>query len=193
MRWAGLPTMPWASMPVELQFPFPMTPDGALVAEVYLVEDDREMVGVGPSRDALPSRLRVNPGLANRVERRRLPTGDAVFVAHVTAAGEAPVAGAPQTGTKIVLDQLIERQTAADMVASLRDGRLRQQTYNMAATGCKGLVLIVKGDLDAATENGANVREEAKNVLAELTVSSNFVFKNTADLTETAALFSSLV
>jgi len=170
-----------------------MTPDGALVAEVYLVEDDREMVGVGPSRDALPSRLRVNPGLANRVERRRLPTGDAVFVAHVTAAGEAPVAGAPQTGTKIVLDQLIERQTAADMVASLRDGRLRQQTYNMAATGCKGLVLIVKGDLDAATENGANVREEAKNVLAELTVSSNFVFKNTADLTETAALFSSLV
>jgi len=185
--------MPWAPMPVGLQFPLPMTPDGALVAEVFLVVDDREIVGVGPSRDAFLSRLRVNPGLANRVERRRLPTGDAVLIARVTAAGEATVAGAPRAGTEIVLDQLIERKTAADMVASLRDGRLRQQTYYMAATGCKGLVFIVEGDLDAATENDANVREEAKNVLAELTVSSNFVVKYTADLTETAAFFSSLV
>ena len=185
--------MPWAPMPVGLQFPLPMTPDGALVAEVFLVVDDREIVGVGPSRDALLSRLRVNPGLASRVERRRLPTGDAVLIARVTAAGEAAVAGAPRAGTEIVLDQLIERKTAADMVASLRDGRLRQKTYYMAATGCKGLVFILEGDLDAATENDVNVREEAKNVLAELTVSSKFVFKYSAAITETAAFFCSLV
>jgi len=182
-----------APAPVGLQFPLPMAPDGPLVAEVLLVVDDRETFGAGPSRDAFLARLRVNPGLADKVVRRRLPTGDAVLVARVTTAGHSTVAGAPQAGTEIVLDQLIERKTAADLVASLRDGRMRQQTYYMSATGCKSLTCIVEGDLDAATANDANTRMEAKNLLAELTVTSNFVIKYTVDLTDTAAFFSSLV
>jgi len=185
--------MPHAPSPSALTYPLPPTADTPLTAEVFLIVDDRETVGRGPTRDAFLARLSVNPGLANRVVRRRLPTGDAVLVARVTAAGEATVEGAPPAGTELMLDHVIERKTAADVFASLRDGRLREQTYYMAASGCKSLTCVVEGDINAVTDTDATMQAEAKNFLAELAVSSGFFIKYAEDLTDTAAYFSALV
>jgi len=185
--------MPLAKAPLELTYPMPPSSSSQLAAEVYLVVDDRETTGVGPSRAAFLARLTVNPGLADRVVRRRLPVGDALLVARVTATGAAAYEGAPPEGTEILLDQLMERKTAEDVVASLRDGRLHEQTYFMAASGRSSLTCIVEGDLDGATQNDADMREAAKNFLAALSVASSFFVKYTDGLDETAAYFASLV
>jgi len=185
--------MALAKAPVELTYPMPPSSSSALAAEVYLVVDDRETAGVGPSRATFLARLRVNPGLADRVVQRRLPVGDALLVARVTAVGAAAFDGAPPEGTEILLDQLIERKTAADVVASLKDGRLDKQAYFMAASGRSSLTCIIEGDLDGATQNDNVMREAAKNCLAALTVASSFFIKYTNGLDETVAYFSSLV
>lgn len=181
------------SMPCAVPFPSPIEADGPPVAEVLLVVDSRETVGKGPSRDAMLSRLRIIPGLVNRVVKRRLPAGDAVLVARVTSTGEAIVRGAPRAGTELVLDQLIERKTADDLAMSLRDGRLREQTYYMAATGCSALTCIVEGELDETAVEDDGMRAEAESFLAQLTVSSKFMIKRTAGFNETAMLYASLV
>jgi len=185
--------MALARVPLELTYSMPPSSSGPMAAEVYLVVDDRETAGVGPSRAAFLTRLRVNPGLAGRVTQRRLPIGDAVLVARVTSTGAAAVEGAPPAGTEIMLDHVIERKTATDVVASLRDGRLDEQTYYMAASGRSSLTCIVEGDLDAATQNDADMREAAKNFFATLSTSTSFFIKYTDDLNDTAAYFASLV
>jgi len=185
--------MALARVPLELTYSLPPSTAGPSAAEVYLVVDDRETAGVEPSRAAFLARLRVNPGLADRVVQRRLPIGDALLVARVTTAGAAAVAGAPPAGTEIMLDQLVERKTASDVVASLRDGRLDEQTYYMAASGRSSLICIVEGDLEAATQNDANMCAAAETFLATLTVSTPFFIKYTGNLEETAAYFASLV
>jgi len=195
---AGIPSTPVGGMalarvPLELTYSMPPSTSGPSAAEVYLVVDDRETGGGEPSRAAFLARLRINPGLADRVVRRRLPVGDALLVARVTTSGAAAVAGAPPAGTEIMLDQLVERKTAADVIASLRDGRLDEQTYYMAASGRSSLICIVEGNLEAATRDDASMRVAAETFLATLTVSTPFFIKYTGNLNETAAYFASLV
>ena len=185
--------MALARVPLELTSSLPSSTSGPSAAEVYLVVDDRETTGVEQSRAAFLNRLRVNPGLTGRVVQRRLPIGDALLVARVTSAGAAAVAGAPPAGTEIMLDQLVERKTASDLVASVRDGRLDEQTYFMAASGRSSLICIVEGDLEAATQNDANMCAAAETFLATLTVSTPFFIKYTGNLEETAAYFASPV
>ena len=185
--------MALARVPLQLTSSLPSSTSGPSAAEVYLVVDDRETAGVEQSRAAFLNRLRVNPGLTGRVVQRRLPIGDALLVARVTSAGAAAAAGAPPAGTEIMLDQLVERKTASDLVASVRDGRLDEQTYFIAASGRSSLICIVEGDLDAATQNDDNMCAADETFLATLTVFTPFFIKYTGNLQETAAYFASLV
>jgi len=185
--------MALASAPVALTYPLPPTSTGPMTAEAFLLVDDRETAGSGPSRRAFLNRLRLNPGLANRVVTRRLPIGDAILVARVTAAGAAAFPGAPPFGAEVLLDHLVERKTADDLVASLRDGRLDDQAYWMSASGRRSPTIVVEGNVDAATEGDAVTRAEVKDFLASLSVSTGIFVKTTNDVDETIDYYSSLV
>jgi len=56
-----------------------------------------------------------------------------------------------------MLDQHVEHKTASDKVASVRDGRLDDQTYCVAASSRSSLICIVESDLEAATQNDTNM------------------------------------
>jgi len=94
---------------------------------VLLVVDTRDTRGSGAERAAFLARLNDEPGLTDRVFERKLPVGDALLVARITSRGAAAVAGAPRAGTEIVLDLLVERKTADDLVSSIKNGRLIEQ------------------------------------------------------------------
>jgi len=113
-----------ARKPLALTYPLPPSSSRPLAAEVFIFVDDRESAGSGATRRSFLSKLRPNPGLADRFVTRRLPTGDAVFVARVTAASAAAFQGAPPAGTELMLNTIIERKTVADLVDSLIDGRM---------------------------------------------------------------------
>jgi len=135
---------------------------------------------VGPT--VAPHRLFVKPGLEGRVLQRRFPIGDALLVARVPTSEAAAVAGATPAGTERLLDQLIERKTASNVVSSLHGGRLGDKTYYMTASGRYSLTCIVDGDLAAATENKAEMCTAVETFLATLIISTPFFIKHTGRL-----------
>jgi len=104
--------------------------------------------------------------------QQRFPIGDTLLAARVPTAGAAAVAGAPPAGTEKMLDQLIERKTASDVVSSLHGGRLEEKTYYLTASGRSSLTCILDGDLAAAMENKAEMRTPVETFLATLTIST---------------------
>jgi len=185
--------MALARQPIALPYPLPPESTSQTASEVYLVVDDRETAGSSTSRAAFLSRLRVNPGLAGRVVTRRLPTGDATLVARVTRAGQAAFAGAAPAGTEVMLDQLVERKTADDLVASLRDGWQRQQAYWMAASGRTSLTFVIEGSWHAVTRGDTAMRGDIGAFLARMTVEENVFVKETDNTAETVEYYSALV
>jgi len=187
--------IPRALTPVAASHSLPqLTPDPITVAaEVSLVIDTRDTRGSGIARAAFFSKICAAPGLGARVVERQLPVGEALLVARITRHGATAVAGASPADTELVLDFLVERKTAEDLVTSINDARLIEQAYYMAASGRPSLVLIVEGDVDAATANDVNLNYRVKAYLAVLDISGGFVLKFTADVNETAAYYASLV
>jgi len=102
------------------------------------------------------------------------------------APGPAAYEGAPQVGTEILIDQWMERKTAKNVVASLRDGRLHEQTFFMAVSVRLSLSRIVEGHPEGASQIDADMQEAAMKVLAALSVACSFFVKYTDDLNETA-------
>lgn len=172
--------------------PPPLTNPPSAAAEVLLVVDTRDTRGSGAERAAFLARLNDEPGLTDRVFERKLPVGDALVVARITSRGAAAVAGAPRAGTEIVLDLLVERKTADDLVSSIKNGRLIEQAYYMAATGRPSLVCVVEGDVDAAVGGDAELGRRIDTYLAKLTTSGGFVVRRTDNVKETAAYYASL-
>ncbi|KAK1860925.1 hypothetical protein I4F81_003511 [Pyropia yezoensis] len=185
--------LPVVRAPLSVNVTLPIEDDGPIVAELLLVGDARDTVGNGPTRDAIMKRLCLTPSLVGKVVKRRLTSSDATIIARVTEVGAETVAGAPLEGTEIVLNQLIERQTAADLATLLRDGLLREKVYYMSATRCVRLTLVVEGALDVSTVADDDTRAEFESYLAELSVTSNFNIKRTADLARTVLFYASLV
>jgi len=184
--------MALASQPIALTYPLPPSSTGPLASEVFLVVDDRETTGSGVSRSAFLSRLRMNPGLTGRVVTRRLPCGDATLVARVTTAGAGAFAGSPAAGTGLILDQIIERKTAADLVSSMRDGRLAEQSYWMLASRRSSLTFLIEGSVEAATRGDAAMRRDAGAFLASLSVENNIFVKETDNMSETVQYYASM-
>jgi len=185
--------MALATAPVALTYPLPPTSSGPMSAEVFLLADDRETAGSGPSRRAFLRRLRLSPGLANWVVTRRIPTVDAILVARGTAAGGAAFPGAPPAGAEVLLDNVVERKTADDLVASLRDGRLDDQAEWMSASGRRSQTFVIEGSVDDATVCDAGTHAEVKEFLASLSVSTDIFVTTTDDVRGTIDHYSSLV
>eukprot|EP00076_Gallus_gallus_P035749 XP_025001287.1 crossover junction endonuclease MUS81 [Gallus gallus] len=103
--------------------------------EVVLCADVTEGSGPGRSRGALPPLQAVG----QRVELRRLPVGDFLWVARETD----PPPGRPPH--ELVLDVVVERKTAADLCQSLSDGRYREQKWRLRRCGLSLPVFLLEG------------------------------------------------
>lgn len=138
--------MPQALRPLRVSHTPP--PESAnpppAAADVLLIVDTRDTHDSGHMRSEVFARLSSEPGLTGRVFERKLPVGDALLVARINPYGAASVDGAPPEGTKVVLDFLVERKTAEDLVASIQNARLVEQAYYMAATRRPSLVCVAR-------------------------------------------------
>ena len=180
------------SQPIALTYPLPPSSTGPLSSEVILIVDDRETTGSGFSRSAFLSRLRLNPGLTGRIMTRRLTCGDATLVARVTTAGAGALPGTPAAGTELILDQLIERKTAADLVSSMRDERLAKKLYWMLASGRLSLTFLIEGSVEAATRGDATMRRDVGAFLPSLSVENNIFVKETDNTSEMVQYYASM-
>ncbi|XP_040551248.1 crossover junction endonuclease MUS81-like isoform X4 [Gallus gallus] len=143
--------------------------------EVVLCADVTEGSGPGRSRGALPPLQAVG----QRVELRRLPVGDFLWVARETD----PPPGRPPH--ELVLDVVVERKTAADLCQSLSDGRYREQKWRLRRCGLSLPVFLLEG-LGGAQQlplPTATLRQAA----ASTQVQDGFFVKHTRDPRETAA------
>jgi len=128
-------------------------------AEVSLIVETRDTRGSGATRAALVAHLSAQTSLSDHVLERQLPTGDALLVARITAHGAAAVPDAPPARKKVVLDFLIQRKTAEDLVASIKNGHVTEQAYYMAASGRPQLVCVVEVDVAAAVGDEEDLGE----------------------------------
>jgi len=103
------------------------------------------------------------------------------------------VTGASPAGSEVVLELLVERKTAADLVSSIRSGRLAEQAYFMATTGRPSLVCVVEGDVNEAVGGDLELSRRVSSYLAKLRTSGGFVKRQNEIVYETAAYNASLV
>nr|GMD62647.1 crossover junction endonuclease mus81 [Ipomoea batatas] len=80
-----------------------------------------------------------------RIEVRRLPVGDAIWIARHK-----------NTGSEYVLDFIVERKKVDDLRSSIRDNRYKDQKLRLLRCGLKKMIYVVEGD--------ANVSEAAESI-----------------------------
>ncbi|CAL1353432.1 unnamed protein product [Linum trigynum] len=102
--------------------------------EVLLVLDDREQFATHGSRgkkliDGMCKEHRI------KVEVRRLPVGDAIWLAHHKYHFD-----------EYVLDFVVERKNVDDLRSSIREHRYRDQKLRLQRCGLKKLMYLVEGD-----------------------------------------------
>ncbi|CAN0863562.1 Crossover junction endonuclease MUS81 [Linum grandiflorum] len=102
--------------------------------EVLLVLDDREQFAIHGSRgrkliDGISKEQRI------KVEVKRLPVGDAIWVARHKYHFD-----------EYVLDFVVERKNVSDLLSSIRGNRYRDQKLRLQRCGLKKLIYLVEGD-----------------------------------------------
>ncbi|RUP47862.1 hypothetical protein BC936DRAFT_145256 [Jimgerdemannia flammicorona] len=127
---SALPHADSKTAPSILTFP-PITPTifhpGTF--EIVLVLDTRE-VRQKKDRDYIQGRL-LEHGV--RVVVRSLELGDVVWVARRTEDEE-----------ELVLDYVLERKRADDLVASIKDGRFKEQKFRLSNSGASQIIYVIE-------------------------------------------------
>ncbi|XP_024314868.1 crossover junction endonuclease MUS81 isoform X2 [Brachypodium distachyon] len=105
--------------------------------EVVFILDDRENIGSRFERV-----VDVHSKFHLPVEMKRLPVGDAIWIARHR-----------KHRTEYVLDFIVERKDVTDLVSSIKDSRYRDQKLRLKKCGLRKLIYLVEGDpnrLDAS-------------------------------------------
>ncbi|KAM0905824.1 hypothetical protein ACQ4PT_017124 [Festuca glaucescens] len=100
--------------------------------EVVLILDDRETLGLRNRRNVVNN---IHSQFYVTVEMKRLPVGDALWIAHRRG-----------LGTDYVLDFIVERKNVDDLVGSIRDNRYKDQKLRLKKCGLRKLIYLVEGD-----------------------------------------------
>ncbi|OIT34672.1 PREDICTED: crossover junction endonuclease MUS81 isoform X1 [Nicotiana attenuata] len=109
------------------------------VYEVVLVLDDREQF---TSRGSRSRKIieNISTQFKIEIEVRRLPVGDAIWIARNKV-----------IGTEYVLDFIVERKNVEDLQSSIRDNRYRDQKLRILRCGLKKMIYVVEGDPNSCT------------------------------------------
>ncbi|KAG2243995.1 hypothetical protein Bca52824_094165 [Brassica carinata] len=104
------------------------------VYQVIMILDDSR-TPVSYSRDPGKKIENISSRYEIKIEVRRLPVGDSIWIARHK-----------YLGTEYVLDFIVERKTVDDMRSSIKDGRYRDQKLRLQRSGLKKLMYILEGD-----------------------------------------------
>ncbi|XP_057521903.1 crossover junction endonuclease MUS81 isoform X2 [Amaranthus tricolor] len=99
---------------------------------VVLILDDREHFIRTKSRQLIE---KICDEFKIQIETRRLPVGDAIWIARHK-----------QAGKEYILDFIVERKNVDDLRGSIRDNRYKDQKLRLQRTGIKKIMYVVEGD-----------------------------------------------
>ncbi|VFQ61428.1 unnamed protein product [Cuscuta campestris] len=106
------------------------------VYDVILVLDDREQfVSQGSRSRKIVENIKMQFNI--QIEVRRLPVGDAIWIARHKI-----------TGGEYVLDFIVERKKVDDLRSSIRDNRYKDQKLRLLRCGLKRRIYVVEGDVN---------------------------------------------
>ncbi|CAH9091887.1 unnamed protein product, partial [Cuscuta europaea] len=138
------------------------------VYEVVLILDDREQfVNQGPRPRKIVENIRVQFKI--QIEVRRLPVGDAIWIAR-----------RKNTGDEYVLDFIVERKNVDDLRCSIRDNRYKDQKLRLLRCGLKKRIYVVEGDA-----NLSEAAESIKTACFTTEILEGFDVQRTSSLGET--------
>ncbi|KAH9312334.1 hypothetical protein KI387_027369, partial [Taxus chinensis] len=148
------------------------------IYDVVLILDDREQFG-RDSRGA-HSRQKVAERLYTQfkiqVEIRRLPIGDATWIAQHK-----------RTGQDYVLDFIIERKKVDDLSHSIKDNRYKDQKLRLMRCGLQRLIYLIEGDA-----NLTDASESIKSAAFTTEIHEGFDVQRTRDLADTVRKYGHL-
>ncbi|KAL8125810.1 crossover junction endonuclease MUS81 isoform X2 [Apium graveolens] len=104
--------------------------------DVILILDDREKFTTQGSKTRKIVE-NISKEFNIEIEIRRLPVGDAIWVARHK-----------QFRSEYVLDLIVERKRVDDLRSSIRDNRYRDQKVRLLRCGLKKLIYVVEGDVN---------------------------------------------
>ncbi|XP_057837987.2 crossover junction endonuclease MUS81 isoform X1 [Cryptomeria japonica] len=139
--------------------------------DVVLILDDREQFG----RDSwgAHSRQKVADRLISQfkiqVEIRRLPIGDATWIARHK-----------HTEQEYVLDFIVERKKVDDLNSSIKDNRYKDQKLRLMRCGLQRLIYLIEGDA-----NLTDASESIKSAAFTTEILEGFDVQRTRDLADT--------
>lgn len=138
------------------------------VYEVVLILDDREQFTSRGSRsrkivDNVSTQFKI------KIDVRRLPVGDAIWIARNKV-----------IGTEYVLDFIVERKNVEDLQSSIRDNRYRDQKLRLLRCGLKKLIYVIEGD-----PNACAAAESIKTACFTTEILEGFDVQRTSGLGET--------
>ncbi|KAK9912942.1 hypothetical protein M0R45_036774 [Rubus argutus] len=136
--------------------------------ELVFVLDDREQLAtqISRSRSIIDS---VISGCKIKVEVRRLPVGDGIWIARHK-----------YLESEYVLDFIVERKNVDDLRCSIRDNRYRDQKLRLLRCGLKKLIYLVEGD-----PNSCEAAESIKTACFTTELLEGFDVLRTGNVTET--------
>ncbi|KAL3537634.1 hypothetical protein ACH5RR_001000 [Cinchona calisaya] len=135
---------------------------------VILVLDDREQFASKGSRsrkiiDNICAQFKI------QIEVRRLPVGDAIWIARHKS-----------IGTEYVLDFVVERKNVDDLRLSIRDNRYKDQKLRLMRCGLKKMIYLVEGD-----PNSCEAAESIKTACFTTEILEGFDVQRTSGLADT--------
>ncbi|EDQ93023.1 uncharacterized protein MONBRDRAFT_22361 [Monosiga brevicollis MX1] len=147
--------------------------------DIVLVIDSREDNGLAFDRGLMKERL---DAMGVRSVAKRLPLGDFLWIVQERI---TPVPGRLRAPIprELVLDYVVERKRIDDLVASIRDGRYREQKFRFARSGInRPIYLVENADL---IERQTMAGSALKQALVNSQIHEGFFVKTTSNLTQT--------
>ncbi|XP_042411298.1 crossover junction endonuclease MUS81-like isoform X1 [Zingiber officinale] len=135
------------------------------IYDVILILDDRENFG-SRSRKVIDN---IQMQFNILVEARRLPVGDAIWLARRR-----------RCNTEYVLDFIVERKRVDDLCKSIRDNRYRDQKLRLQRCGVQKLIYLVEGD-----PNSLEAAESIKTACFTTEILEGFDVQRTSGFSDT--------
>ena len=142
--------------------------------KIFAVLDNREQ-GMKRNRTFFQEGM-LDKGL--NVTTRPLGLGDVIWIAKT------------DSGDEIVLDTLVERKTIDDLIASIKDGRWKEQKHRLAATCLENIIYVIEESSCGELENFG--REKILSAMGTTQVVNKFSIKRTSGYNDTLAYFIAL-
>ncbi|KAK6928839.1 ERCC4 domain [Dillenia turbinata] len=138
------------------------------IYEVVLILDDREQFAKQGSRSRRIIE-NISGQFSIHIEVRRLPVGDAIWIARNK-----------ESGSEYVLDFIVERKRIDDLSQSIKDNRYKDQKLKLLRCGLKKLIYLVEGDA-----NSSEAAERIKTACFTTEILEGFDVQRTSGLADT--------